>query len=423
EFFASLQKIAPDYFVMPDYDSAHADPLSDYAQKLLLDIELRERLSLHLLQQEAWDLFMVVFMATDEVHHAFWHCLEAEPADPAYRHREVIRQVYERADQAIGRILAQLTPEQRTQTDIFVLSDHGGGSLKYMINFNRWLADEMGLLQFVAGRGKLLSQLKSGFVKWAARAYRVYTPPRWRAALRNRLGANKFDQVRAGVESTLLSGSIDWSQTRAYAMGAGGNIFINLRGREPQGIVEPGQEYEELRQRITARLMELRSPENGEPIVAHVHRREELFNGPYLDRAPDLLVEWADYHFWGRGRYDSRAPIFEAHHQLDLTTMPLTGTHRPDGILIAQGPGIRQDASLMGASLIDLAPTLLGSLSIAPPAYMDGHILAGLLTPPEYERMRALVSDQAIETQNAEMQYDAEEAEIIAEHLRSLGYL
>jgi predicted AlkP superfamily phosphohydrolase/phosphomutase len=304
-----------------------------------------------------------------------------------------------------------------------VVSDHGGGSLKYMINFNRWLADELGLLQFVSGKGKLLTQLKARLVKWAARAYRVYTPPRWRAALRNRLGANKFDQVRAGVESTLLSGSIDWSQTHAYAMGAGGNIFINLRGREPEGIVNPGEEYEALRQRIAAQLLELRSPASGERIVARVYRREELFSGPYLDQAPDLLVEWADYHFWGRGRYDSRPPIFEAYHQLDLTTMPLTGTHRPDGILIAQGPGIRPATSLAGANLIDLAPTLLGNLSIAPPTDMDGQVLAGLLTAAEFERISTLVTDRDIAAENEEMQYNAEEAEIIAEHLRSLGYL
>ena len=207
------------------------------------------------------------------------------------------------------------------------------------------------------------------------------------------------------------------------AMGAGGNIFINLRGREPAGTVEPGVEYEQLCNQISAALMDLRDPENGSRITKRVYRREELYHGPFLDKAPDLLVEWADYTFWGRGRYDSRAPIFETQKTIDLTDIPLTGTHRPEGILIANGKGIRAGAVIDESRILDMAPTIMSLLSIAPPKEMDGKILNELLTPEELQRIAERVPEQDIETLATEFQYTAEEEEIITDHLKALGYL
>ncbi len=423
EFFATLKQIAPDYFVMPNYDAQHADPLGDYAEKLSQDIELRERVSRHLLQQESWDVFMVVFMALDEAHHAFWHCMAASEDDPMHRYRHVIRSLYERADQAIGNLLDCLSPEQLQETSTFVVSDHGGGALRWMINLNRWLADELGVLQFLAPQANPLGELKAKAVKWAAQAYQRYVPPRVRASLRNRLGARGFDQVKAGVESALFTTSIDWKHTKAYAMGAGANIFINLKGREPEGIVEPGIEYEQLCQQITTAFLNLKDHESGAPIFKRVYRRAEIYHGPRLELAPDLIAELADFTFWGRGRYDSRAPMFEAHTQVGLTDLPLTGTHRPEGILIAQGRGIRQGATIAGARLLDMAPTLLGLLSIAPTPEMDGNVLRQMLTPEEETRIEQLVQSQAAETQASSFQFSSAEEEIISEHLRALGYL
>ncbi len=423
QFFDILKEIAPDYFVMPDYDSQHADPLGDYAKKLLVDIELREKLSLHLLQQETWDLFMVVFMATDEAHHAYWACMEADDDDEMSKYRQVIQKVYERTDRAIGSIIENIPPAQRNETTIFIVSDHGGGPLRWMINLNRWLADEVGVLKFHDLKSNFLSESKAYLIKWAAQTYRRYIPPKIRANLRNRIGADGFEQVKGEVESALFTSSVDWQNTKAYAMGAGGNIFINLRGREPAGIVEPGVEYEQLCEHISTALMDLRDPDSGAKIVKCVYRREELYHGPFLEKAPDLLAEWADYTFWGRGRYDSRAPIFESQKNIDLTDIPLTGTHRPEGILIAHGNGVRSRALIDESRLLDMAPTIMSLLSIAPPTEMDGHILEALLTPKELQRIAQLSSEEAIETQVTDFQYSAEEEEIISDHLKALGYL
>jgi predicted AlkP superfamily phosphohydrolase/phosphomutase len=90
----------------------------------------------------------------------------------------------------------------------------------------------------------------------------------------------------------------------------GGNLFVNLRGREPLGIVEPGRDYEAVRQAIAEALSGLRDPETGRQVVKKVHRREEVFDGPYLEQAADLLVEWVDYAYWGRGDYSGQADVF-----------------------------------------------------------------------------------------------------------------
>jgi predicted AlkP superfamily phosphohydrolase/phosphomutase len=256
-----------------------------------------------------------------------------------------------------------------------------------------------------------------------ARAYRRYVPATQRAAIRTRLGAGRFDRVKGEIESALLTSTVDWDKTTVYALGAGGNIFLNLQGREPAGIVQPGAEYERLREEVAEALTTLSDPESGRSIVRRVYRREELYHGPFLEKAPDLIIQWEDYAYWGRGRYDSQAPVFEAQSHFEFTDLPLTGAHRPHGILIANGPGIRSGAQIEGARLLDLAPTILSLLSIQPSPEMDGHLLHDILVEGEAERLLQKAAESAVEAADQQFDYSAEEAEEISQRLRSLGYL
>ena len=207
-------------------------------------------------------------------------------------------------------------------------------------------------------------------------------------------------------------------------LGAGGNIFINLEGREPAGIVRPGAEYERLRQELADALMALSDPETGNSIVRRVYRREELYDGPFLDRAPDLIIDWKDYAFWGRGRYDSQGtPVFEFQRRFDFSGMPLTGSHRPEGILIVNGPGVRSGARIEGAGLPDIAPTILGILGLPVPGYMDGAVLHRAFVEGAVE---SIVSDSvslATSSPGGELAYTPEEETEISQHLQDLGYL
>lgn len=422
-FFDTFKKLVPDYFVIPDFDHRAPNPMIDFSTKLFHGIEMREQLSLHLLKTEPWDLFTVVFMATDEVQHTFWHCMEAADGTPEAKYRSVILDIYKRLDQSIGAILEQSTQDaEGRETMVFVLSDHGAGRFRLMINLNRWLAD-MGYLHYRQDGGSYLGRLRATAFKRFARAYRRYLPAKTRKAIRTQLGFRRFDRAKEGFESALLTSNIDWDKTRAYAFGPGGNIFINLRDREPQGIVNPGEEYETLRQELSASFMTMKDPETSEPLIRQVYHREDLYHGPFLDAAPDLVIQWIDYANWGRGRYDSSGAVFEFQKQFDFSDQPLSGSHRPEGILIAQGPGIHAGREIEGAHLWDMAPTILSILDIPPTTDMDGRLLADLFIDDELEQLNKIVSERVTDVTDEQFRFNSEEEETIAKHLRSLGYL
>jgi predicted AlkP superfamily phosphohydrolase/phosphomutase len=302
-----------------------------------------------------------------------------------------------------------------------VLSDHGAGSLQYVINLNRWLA-QAGLLEYRdSGRGRW-RQFRTRGIQALASRYRRYVPPALRDTIRARLGGQRFEQIKGQMESALLSSAIDWTRTRAYALGAGGNLYVNLAGREPQGTVQPGHEYEQVREQLRTGLLALVHPDTGQCPVKQVHRREDLYRGPFLEQAPDLVVEWADYTCWGRGRYDSRGTaVWEERRTFDFSDLPLTGTHRPDGMLIVRGPGVRAGGQIAGAHLMDLSPTVLSHLGLRPPGGMDGTVLWALLTPAEKERIEQ--EAVALDVEDIAFDYGPAETEQISKHLRGLGYL
>lgn len=422
-YFDTLKRTIPDYFILPDYDSRASDPLADYADKLLKGIELREQLCLHILDSEPWDLFATVFMATDEAQHAFWHCQTAHEGTSEARYRFVIRDVYQRVDQAIGSLLDKLSEKGlEEETTVVIVSDHGGGPFRWMINLNRWLADA-GYLAFRTDRAGLITRWRSEGLKRLANLYRQYMPARVRAEVRSRLGTRRFDQIKGDFESFLLTSNVDWEQTRAYALGAGGNIFINLKGREPAGGVEPGNEYEQVCRELTDSLLSLSDPDTGQPIVERVFRREELYHGPYVELGPDLIVQWKDYSYWGRGRYDSSESVFQAQRRFDFSDKPLTGSHRLEGVLIVQGPGIRSNCQTEGARLLDVAPTILSLLGIDPGSNLDGHILRGIFCEEAAADLRRIGPADEPGRPGEEYGYDSEDEKKITDHLRSLGYL
>lgn len=423
-YYEKILQLVPDYFILPDYNSRAADPMADYAQKLLAGIANREKIALHLLQNESWDLFMLVFMATDEVQHTFWHCLDALKTDPEYRYSQTILQVYERLDEAIGKLIAAAELSSTRPVSTFIVSDHGAGHFSWMINLNQWLASA-GFLQFRQDRTSEIQKFKTNLLKRVALGYRRYIPGQWRAAVRSYLGSKRFEQVKGEFESALVTSNVVWEQTKAYALGAGGNIYINLAGREPKGIVHSGAPYEQVCEQLIDKLMLMRDPDSNEPMVKKVHRREELYSGPFLHHAPDLIIEWVDYAYWGRGQYDSQAPTFQKQRHLDFSDQPLTGSHRPEGILIAHGPGIRQDAMIQGTNLWDLAPTLLGMLGIQASENMDGRFLSTLFDEDYVNHLKSLLSQSELidNLSPLDHQYTAEEEAKISEHLRSLGYL
>ncbi|MGH2593291.1 MAG: alkaline phosphatase family protein, partial [Anaerolineae bacterium] len=199
----------------------------------------------------------------------------------------------------------------------------------------------------------------------------------------------------------------------AYSMGHVGQVYLNLKGREPEGIVEPS-EYHAARQRVIEALKTLRDPDSGRLMVDRIIPREEAASGPYLERAPDL-------HLILDGYRAIAFPLFATDGQ--TVTQQIrgdSGCHRLHGVFIANGPAFAAGA-IEGARLTDLAPTILHILGVPVPSDMDGRVLTEALASDL--RARAVETSEATGYTSDQVDFSADEQAEVEERLRTLGYL
>jgi predicted AlkP superfamily phosphohydrolase/phosphomutase len=381
-------------------------------EKLHEMTEVRLQTAKWLMQKEQWDLFVVVFIAIDRIHHFFWHAMEPchyryhEPG--AEKVRTAIEDIYIKADEMVGELLVMVDDE----TDVIIMSDHGAGpfdgTLPYL-NLNNWLAEE-GLLHL---RGETLKQRT---LRTLRSVMRRSLPPAAKTALKKRLAV-----VQEKVQSELYFGIIDWHLSKAYAtfdefLARG--IRINLKGREPEGIVEPGTEYEPLRDELVSRISILTHPQTGQPVVKKVYRREELYWGPRAESLPDLVV------LWDEGAFCSGQEPQSYQEKFPLTKVGRSGEHRREGLFIARGPHFRRGVSLPPVDIIDIAPTVLYLMGSPIPSEMDGKVIAKALTP-ELLELRSLEYEEThyLDQDNGGVGFSEEETCLIEERLQGLGYI
>jgi predicted AlkP superfamily phosphohydrolase/phosphomutase len=369
------------------------------AGKVLLDsVEQKSRVVEEILRGDWFDFFTVVFSEIDTASHHFWAYHDGESP----RHRRdpelggVLEEVYVALDRALGRLLSNL--DERAA--VLVLSDHGaGGSSDHVFYLNRWLAS-WGWLRFKGASG-LPGRLAARISGYAAR----FLP----AEVKEALLRSAFSGMVMRADAWSRFGGLDLPRTRAYSdeLPQNPGIWINLRGRDPQGTVEPGAEYEELREEIIDRLESFRDPHGGRPLVDRVLRREEAVAGPYADRAPDLLVElasWGGYKLLAAQSAGRRGRVVRRLASSELVGskgVGVSGVHRPEGILVAAGPAIRPRESPDGIELVDVFPLAASLLDLLVPEGLDG---------------RAVVQPE-------NPVYTPEEEAVVKNRLRGLGYL
>lgn len=216
------------------------------------------------------------------------------------------------------------------------------------------------------------------------------------------LGLTTFGGNPSG-ELRLSAIEIDFMQRLTGALAFTGNdvgsIHLNLRGRDPAGVVLPGIEEANLKQRIVQELSAWHAA--GQPVVSEAHVREEIFTGPYVQMAPDIVF-WSD-------------------HLRPLRTQP--GTHRFDGVFVAHGPGIAP-GRLQRSQIADVMPTALYLLGQAIPQGLDGKVLTAMLDANYLTQHPVqLVDDQTSLAAVAPATYTASEQAILEERLRNLGYV
>ena len=297
--------------------------------------EDRERMFFDALEKTPQGLCACVFDTTDRVQHMFWRYLDKDhPAVrdmPQEQKPRVIQDLYDRMDILIGRVMQQIDD----QTLLLVISDHGFKSFARCMNLNAWL-HQNGYLALKEGKSE------SG--DW-------------------------FEDV-------------DWSRTRAYTMGLNG-LYLNLKGRERQGIVEAGAEAEALKEELRAGLDGLVDPASGAVGITGMFDCDAVYAGPYVDNAPDLIVGYGEGF---RASWDSvmgkvTSKIFEDNLKA------WSGDHCVDPRLV---PGVlfsNRKIAIEKPAIVDVAPTILKLFGLELPSYFDGKPWAVASAAPQPQKV------------------------------------
>lgn len=399
----------------------------DRADEWLEDIydvtDLHGETAVRLIQEKPWDFFMVVFRNTDEICHFFWHHMD--PTHPWHnpkapeQHRQAIQNLYQQVDAWVGKLKAAAGDD----TNIVIMSDHGAGPLYKDVFINEWLWQK--------GWLKLREEIQTPqkHVTWLRQ---IGLTRKNISDTLTRLGLHRVEVLIKKVlgdkiyvlprdERPEFNDAIDWAQTKAYSFGYYGQIFINLQGREPQGIVSLDTEYEALRQKIAHELKQLTDPADGHLVIDRIFFKEDLYHGPFLETAPDMLAIMRDFTYMTRKGYefaDKRGILFKEPYTVE------SGSHRLEGILIAAGPDIAAQPTLASKDIQDLTPTILQLLHCPIPYNMDGQIIREILTPKFQSEHPITYTDKLIERSSNDNTTwtPALEAEM-TDRLKKLGYL
>jgi len=379
---------------------------------------------LYLLEKHPAEVMMFTFMSIDTVQHHFWQYLDAGHFlhDPvgARRFKDAILQVYRRLDGVVGRFLERL-PEE---TMVMVVSDHGGGPVSDRVLYLNRFLEKLGLLKYKEQKKSLFGQAKQQVVRSVYRILYGILGPEQKKFL-----AGLFPGLRERFEGAYTSfANIDWGSTKAYCseiLASPPSIWINRKDKKPAGIVSD-EEYEPLLDLITQKLAELKDPRTEQPVVPRVYRRDELFHGPFSEEAPDLILDW-----WSANAFsvkpsfpeESDQPVLQVRPRGPVKGAEWGGTHRKDGILIMRGGPFRRAATIEGARLVDMAPTVLHIMGQKVPDDLDGRILVDALEASYVEQHVAQYQKASGEAPDDKASYSADEAALVEARLKALGYI
>lgn len=367
--------------------------------------------TMYFMKNFEWDFLMTVFMGTDWISHGFWRY--EDPAcfgydiEIAKKYKGTILRYYQEIDSILKKILDQIDED----TMLIIMSDHGSGPFHQVFNLHEWLV-KVGLLTVKdkdpRNVGFWLSKLGISLEKLIM----------FMSTHRKLLGLSRWIWSTFQLESSIVS-SADWSKTRAYP--AQGGIYINVKGREPHGIVELGKDYEEVRELLIQRLLAYQDPKSGKKVFNGVFRKEELYSGPHIDEAPDLAFVAEGPYLVSRGLLIPRQIVRFAKNFLPEILQ--SSKHEIEGTLLVMGGDVRKNINIRNANIIDLAPTILYVLGVPIPSDMDGRPLKELFEPSSH-LAKGSVRYQAAEVgRRREYHVTEEEDEEIKKRLRALGYL
>jgi len=275
----------------------------------------------YFLREKPWHFFMFVEIGLDRIQHGFWKFFDKthRKYQPGNKYENAIYEYYKYLDERIGRLLKVIDD----QTVVLVVSDHGAKKMEGAININDWLIQE----------GYMTLKTKpEGLVK-------------------------------------LEEADIDWPKTKAWGLGGYyGRLFLNVKGREKMGAVEP-EDYEKVRDEIAEKLKAI-TDEKGNNIGTRVFKPQEAYKGPNIDQAPDLIIYFGDLYWRSTGTIGH-----DSIHSFETEVGPDDAVHAEDGIFILWDPQVKRGRQLENLSIYDVAPTVLDVMGIKVPDDMEGKII------------------------------------------------
>ena len=359
--------------------------------------EMKVNVAKYLLTHKEWDFFITVFCETDRVQHIFWHYMDKNHPRYTPSHLEhAIKDSYKRMD----RFLKECIDLLEDDTTIIVMSDHGFGPVQGSFRLNQWFFSQKYL--------SLTEESMKAFFDDIARRF-----------LKKEQPEPLKEQPRDQPISTTIGDAytIDWSKTKVYSTRIG-NVYLNVKGREPEGIIEMGKEYEDTRNQLINDLSALVHPKTKQPLNVTVRKKEEVYSGEYFGDAPDLMVSIEGYFvepgfgpMWvglrGEGGY-------------------ATGGHLIEGIFIACGRDIKSNQWIDPISLVDIAPIILHIMGMPVSSDMDGTVLLSLFEEGSPPASRDITISPPLVTRSQEKPSSfqhSEDDEKVLKRLRDLGYL
>lgn len=389
--------------------------------------EQRKEISFKIMNIYDWDLFVLVFGGTDRLQHFYWHYID--PAHSKYNPEEagrilpLIIKYYQKLDEIIGDFIKEMDKN----TSLFIISDHGFGPFEKKVSFHK-LLEQNGLLRykdesFFKKIGKISCQVR-GILHRHSSLYRK-TKELIKTAYQKGQGddfkksaAKKKVENILGALNTDIMQKIDWNKTVAYCGHTDNTVLLNLKGREPEGILNSNGEYKEMRERIIDIVTNLLEHELNRKPKIKIYKKEELYKGPYSNNAYDLCFEIED------GAYVLTTGTFSKN--IIEENKKAIGRHRKDGIIICYGSHFKKSQYIKDAQIIDLAPTILYLLKIAVPDYMDGKVIKSAVEA-DYLNQNSVnykeAQDEVRDVAQRDDTYSKEDIDKVKKRLTDLGYI
>jgi predicted AlkP superfamily phosphohydrolase/phosphomutase len=422
----NLLRMVPDYEIALHF-SGYLDSFEkrqDGVNVLLQSVDKRLQLTSYLMHNQPWDFLMVVFTASDKASHYYWKYMDQ--THPSYDPMEAqklgtaIQLVYKKLDDTLG-VLVNDIPEQ---SHVLLVSDHGFGPLNNtLVSLPTWLGKQGLLVWKNESRGLSVDRWFSSTLRKVASSGYSFLLSALSSGQKDML-SRLLPGVREKVDTLRKMSMIDWSRTRVYADEDNMSLRVNLAGREPKGIV-PQSEYDAVCELVVEGLENLVDPYTGEHVIDRVCHRDEIYTGPWVDWAPDLVVKFRDYAYRCVSRKGSQKRPSVVEKVPD--DWGLSGFHRPNGIFAVRGPGIREGVESRALRIEDVFPLILRLMRVPVPDDIDGKLPVQLFTQDFANGLDtsviAAVDERTAFPSEPGNSYSNSEEEEIRERLRSLGYI